>query len=88
MTVGGSEESADVEALPKNILKGMQQRRKISNATVDVPCRSLSSIMYGAGIDSDFLSLDVQGAEYKVLETVVSGVEDGHSRDVWCWHYR
>lgn len=74
MTVGGSEESADVEALPKNILKGMQQRRKISNATVDVPCRSLSSIMHGAGIDSaDFLSLDVQGAEYKVLETVDPG---------------
>lgn len=38
-------------------------------STVDVPCRPLTAIMRDAGHEyADFLSLDVQGAEYKVLQ--------------------
>ena len=38
-------------------------------STVDVPCRPLTAIMRDAGYEyADFLSLDVQGAEYKVLQ--------------------
>ena len=36
---------------------------------MDVPCRPLTAIMRDAGYEyADFLSLDVQGAEYKVLQ--------------------
>ena len=39
--------------------------------TVVVPCRPLSTIMASAGYgNADFLSLDVEGAEARVLETI------------------
>lgn len=59
------------------------------NETVTVPCRSLRHIMHENGLPhgADFLSLDVEGAEEKVLHTVnvalfrVIMVEmDGHDR--------
>lgn len=51
----------------------LTKRRQKSRAkrTVDVPCEPLSSLMARHGLASaDFLSLDVEGAEGKVLETV------------------
>ena len=45
--------------------------------TVAVPCQSLSSLLQEAGFGSgpiDFLSLDVEGAEAQVLETVDTSV--------------
>ena len=54
--------AADIDVLHKTFA---------ANETYAVPCRSLESIVRGAGFNSvDFLSLDVQGAEYKVLKTV------------------
>ena len=39
--------------------------------TVEVPCRSLTSLMHSAGMHgASFLSLDVQGAEEQVLQSV------------------
>lgn len=68
MTAAGFEEAADVDALPEPMLQGMLYRKKLANTTIDVPCRSLTSIMQDTGFPAaDFLSLDVQGAEYKVL---------------------
>lgn len=45
--------------------------RHMFNGTEQVPCRSLTAIMAGAGYDrATFLSLDVEGAEDRVLQAV------------------
>jgi len=41
-----------------------------TTGTVDVPCRPISAILHEAGVTHiDFFSLDVEGAELKVLQT-------------------
>lgn len=65
MSLDGGETAGELDFLTR--------RRKKSRAkrTVDVPCEPLSSLMARYGLPSaDFLSLDVEGAEGKVLETV------------------
>ena len=49
MTIGGSEEAADVDALPKPWVNRLLDRKKLANTTIDVPCRSLTSIIRDAG---------------------------------------
>ena len=71
MTVTGEEEAADVDAISKSYLKDLIRRYKVSNQTITVPCRSLTDIMQEMNNShANFLSLDVQGAEDKVLATV------------------
>ena len=68
MTTGGGPVSGQVDAMSAAFVK-LHWREH--HSTVEVPCRSLTEIMSGAGHDSAaFLSLDVEGAEDKVLEAV------------------
>ena len=51
------------------LTKGRQASRR--NRMVDVPCKPLGSILLDNGVSkADFLSVDVEGAEHKVLATV------------------
>ena len=67
-TTGGDQEAGDTSVLPERARKSRAFRN--GNATVSVGCRSLSSMMDDAGFGDTvtFLSLDVQGAEYKVIK--------------------
>ena len=66
MTLQGGPAAGDVRKLSRR-----QLRRFNASQTVEVPCRTLTEIMATAGLASaDFLSLDVEGSEDKVLETV------------------
>jgi len=65
MSLDGGETAGELDFLTKRRQKSRAKR------TVDVPCEPLSSLMARYGLASaDFLSLDVEGAEGKVLETV------------------
>ena len=70
---GGSipEVTADVDSMSKGFRdKWFAGQAKLQ--TVEVPCRSLESILASAGLPNgaSFLSLDVEGAEEKVIRTV------------------
>lgn len=67
-TDGGGELAADLTALPTRNQELLRKKGKIGQRSVDVPCRSLTSILRDAGhTTATFLSLDVQGAEKKVI---------------------
>ena len=68
-SVNGQQEAGDFSVLPKAALATKAFAAGL--ARVNVPCRSLASIMDDAGFSGPvhFFSLDVQGAEYKVIAT-------------------
>ena len=69
-TAGGSQEAGDLSVLRAADLRSVAFNKPNHSAAVNVSCRPLSRIVDEAGFrDSiDFLSLDVQGAELRVLQ--------------------
>lgn len=68
MSLSGGAMAAIVSEQPEH-LKAAAQRKGYSNATVDVPCRSLSALMDAASLPhASMLSLDVEGSERVVLD--------------------
>ena len=70
MTAQGEHVAAQVSAM--NPTFRQRWSRQQGNATVSVPCRPLSALMHAHELErgADFLSLDVEGAELLVLETI------------------
>lgn len=65
----GSQEAGEVGQIDNNYLRRLRKKGLLTNRTIEVPCKSLDDLMADSGITrADFLSLDVQGAEEKVLE--------------------
>ena len=65
---GGKEISGEADSVSSKMRSFIAPNERV---TVDVPCRPLAAIMATAGYGAaDFLSLDVEGAEAKVLQTV------------------
>ena len=85
-TIAGNAVAAQVDAMSESFRRTWAGKN-LRDGVVDVPCAPLSSLMASAGLHSaTFLSLDVEGAEALVLETVDAAaftvvlVEmDGHS---------
>ena len=64
-SLDGNETAGELDRLTKRRQTGRRGR------TIDVPCKPLSSILLDYGFTgADFLSLDVEGAEDRVLATV------------------
>lgn len=78
MTRGGKEVAGQLGAMSAAHVRTWSQwngagakGRGAANATVDVPCRPLPSLMASAGLrGATFLSLDVEGAEELVVSTI------------------
>ena len=72
MTIGGGPTAGDMSAMSAAYVKVWGNGNGASrNRTVNVPCSPLHSLMNKAGMtQADFLSLDVEGAEDKVIDTV------------------
>ncbi len=67
LTVGGNAVSAQVDVQAA----AHKAHWKVGGRTAEVPCKPLGELMRDAGLQgATFLSLDVEGAELRVLETV------------------
>ncbi|XP_061176777.1 uncharacterized protein LOC133185516 [Saccostrea echinata] len=74
-----------VSHIDEHHMKMLDQKNKIT-----VPCFSLEQILDAIGIHHiDFYSLDVEGAEMAVLESLKTGLKSGaFTVDVWSIEYR
>ena len=68
----GDQMGGEVALIPEAAMRRFKERLKLASSVATVPCAPLGELMGRAGLHqgSDFLSLDVEGAEAKVLQTV------------------
>ena len=68
----GDQMGGEVTLIPEAAMRRFKERLKLASSVAIVPCAPLGELMGRAGLHqgSDFLSLDVEGAEAKVLQTV------------------
>jgi FkbM family methyltransferase len=78
--VGGMEETID-----EHHMKMLDKKNKVT-----VPCYSLEKVLDDIGVHHiDFYSLDVEGAEMVILDSMKSGLKSGtFTVDVWSIEYR
>lgn len=79
-TVGGIADNID-----EHHMKMLDRENKIT-----IPCFSMEQILSAIGVHHiDFYSLDVEGAEMVILNSMKSGLKDGvYTVDVWAIEYR
>ena len=68
----GDQMGGEIALIPGAAMRKFKERLKLASSVATVPCAPLGELMGRAGLHqgSDFLSLDVEGAEAKVLQTV------------------
>ena len=72
VSADGRQMGGEVELIPNQTMRRYGQKLNLASSVVTVPCAPLSGLMHRAGLrdGADFLSLDVEGAEVKVLQTI------------------
>jgi FkbM family methyltransferase len=68
----GDQMGGEVGLIPTETMRKFNHRLKLSTSVAKVPCAPLGELMDRAGLPTEvtFLSLDVEGAEVKVLSTI------------------
>ena len=74
VSAAGDQFGGEVGLLPSPTRKKYESRFRVVSHVARVPCAPLGVLMDRAGLrNADFLSLDVEGAEVKVLQTALVG---------------